>query len=141
MTDHKLLPRVPTEEMLAGADKFYSERVFTAVSAAEIYQAMFDAAPAAELPGWEEMVEKAADYVTGHSYDGKPDLLGDHGAIAILTAARVPELLARVQRLETALRRAEATFTAIRANTELATIWALAMAESEDIRAALENKP
>lgn len=65
-------------------------------------------APAAELPGWEEMVEAAAKALA-RDHGDDPDEYGflitlwNERAVIALTAARVPELLARVQRLEALL--------------------------------------
>lgn len=175
MTDHKLLPRVPTDEMVRIGGKAHCYKIGCASDyedcsycsgektklgdscadgALAAYQAMFDAAPAAEMPGWEEMVGKVADYVTGHSYDGNPFWLGRHGAIAVLTAARVPELLARVQRLEEALRPfaffsaqydrqplrgQDDSFYGLHVGTEYEAI--LKLSDMQKARAALENKP
>lgn len=50
-------------------------------------------------------------------------------------------LMDKADRLETALRRAEAKFAAIRANADIAAIWAMASSEEREIKAALENKP
>lgn len=60
---------------------------------------------------------------------------------AVMESDEVRGLMDKADRLETALRRAEAKFAAIRANANIAAIWAMASSEEREIKAALENKP
>lgn len=153
MTDHKLLPRVPTEEAVNDGVQFALRAKVTdswTAYISDLYQVMFDASlacePAAELPGWEEMVNTLAEFfyvcaVAHHSRFTPGPLdserfreLSVQQAGEVLTAARVPELLARVQRLEGAL-------NAVLSDSEMHSLSIRTRDKIHQARAALESKP
>ena len=137
MTDHKLLPRVPTEESVKAGVQFALKAKVTdswPAYISELYQIMFDAAPAAEMPGWGEWVERMDKAIRAYhpQLDGQRAYAGEISAMA-----RVPELLARVGRLEEALRDV-VDVRSQRDEMDAAIVSAEAVRRA---RAALENKP